>query len=37
MVEAFYNISDNAQAGENAFSLIMYNHERKHPLKYISI
>ena len=29
MVEAFYNISDHAEAGENAFSLIMYNHERK--------
>ena len=28
MVEAFYNISDHAQAGENAFSLIMYNHQR---------
>ena len=29
MVEAFYNISDHAKAGENAFSLIMYNHKRK--------
>ena len=29
MVEAFYNISDHAKAGENAFSLIMYNHQRK--------
>lgn len=28
MVEAFYNISDHAQAGENAFSLIMYNRQR---------
>ena len=29
MVEVFYNISDHAKAGENAFSLIMYNHKRK--------
>lgn len=29
MVEAFYNISDHAKAGDNAFSLIMYNHLRK--------
>ena len=29
MVEAFYNISDHAKAGENAFSLIMYNTDRK--------
>ena len=29
MVEAFYNISDHAKAGENAFSLIMYNRPRK--------
>ena len=29
MVEAFYNISDHAEAGENSFSLIMYNHDRK--------